>query len=375
MSHKPRIVVADFDSEEQTEGGIYLPPGDPYPELLVLAPVLEAAEVFTPGYGPPKVGLCHPDGFLYERHFEQRSTVLLPDRNIASRFAQIAKGAQATDDLRLVAAIKAFCHFLDILVEPSVAFHELAHKQGNDIANDELAWFQIADNGDAFAWFDYAFGKIDRIPSSAEQPCIDTHDLAFPLRRWRTNYIVALKIAELELTPMSNLRRMLTLLDWMHSDFIIAGPAAMLACIYFAPNSPPRKGLLKQLKSPDRQRALDGVKNAAWDVTHLSDFIKRVNDAQGESTRYLFASTDKTLHKMAKFLFDFGADGIWLESMVEGLSAWWPRSQAGQISERLARLMENASDPDRSDKSQQLQVTIDRMITQGEHFIVGSPHQ
>jgi hypothetical protein len=61
---------------------------------------------------------------------------MLPDRNIASRIAHIATGAPATNDLRLVAAIKAFCHFLDILVEPSVAFHELAHKQGSDIANE-----------------------------------------------------------------------------------------------------------------------------------------------------------------------------------------------------------------------------------------------
>ncbi|MEN3967499.1 hypothetical protein, partial [Mammaliicoccus sciuri] len=91
-----------------------------------------------------------------------------------------------------------------------------------------------------------------------------------------------------------------------------------------APNSPPRKGLLKQLKSPDRQRALDGVKNAAWDITHLSDFIKKVNDAEGGDTRYLFASADKTLHKMAKFLFDFGANGVNVAPMIEGLAAWWP---------------------------------------------------
>lgn len=229
-----------FDAEEELEGAILLQPGFPYHQLMALAPVLEAAGVFTPGYGPPPIGLCHPDGFLYARSFQSRSTILLPDRNIASRFAQIAKGAPATNELRLVAAIKAFCHFLDILVEPSVAFHELAHKQGNDIANEELAWFRIGDNGDAFAWFAYAIGEIDRIPASADQPRIGSHDLALPLRRWRRNYIVALKIAALELAPMPNLQRMLSLLEWMHSDFIVAGPAAMLACIYFAPNSPPR---------------------------------------------------------------------------------------------------------------------------------------
>jgi hypothetical protein len=370
MSRRGPVDLRGFDDEEELEGAIFLPPGFPYHELMALAPELEAAGAFTPGYGPPPVGLCHPQGFLYAHGFQGESTILLPDRNVASRIAQIAMGAPATNDLRLVAAIKAFCHFLDILVEPSVAFHELAHKQGNDIANAELGWFRIGDNGDAFAWFDYAIGKIDRIHSSGEKPRTDWHDLAFPLRRWRRNYIVALKIAELELSSLTNIQRMLSLLDWMHRDFIIAGPAAMLACIYFAPKSPPRKGLLKHLSSPDRKRALEGIKNAAWDLTHLSDFIKKVNEAQGKGTRYLFASTDKTLHMMAKFLVDFGADGVNVDPMVEGLSQWWTVDEASLIAERLALLLEDAAEPSRALNSPQSQGFIDGMTVRGENFVL-----
>ncbi|WP_374661824.1 hypothetical protein [Inhella sp.] len=358
------------DDDEQIERAIYLPPGFPYLELLTLAQVLEVAEVFTPGYGPPSAGLCHPMGFLYEHHFERRSTILLPDRNVASRFAQIAKGAQATDDLRQVAAIKAFCHFLDILVEPSIAFYELAQKQGNAVANEELAWFRIGDNGDAFDWFDYAIGEIDRIPPSTALPRIGSQELAFPLRRWRRNYIVALKIAELELSSIPNLQRMLTLLEWMHNDFIVAGPAAMLACIYFAPNSPPRKGLLKQLRSPDRQRALDGVRNAAWDITHLSDFIKKVNEAEGGSTRYLFASADKALHRMAKFLFEFSANGIRIERLIAGLAVWWPPNEAERIAACIVRLLDEASNSARAIHTAQRAGFIDHMIARGEEAIL-----
>lgn len=356
--------------DEDIEGALFLPPGFPYPELMALAPMLEAASVFTPGYGPPAVGLYHPNGFLYAHSLQGQSTILLPDRNIASRFAQIAMGKAATDDLRLVAAIKAFCHFLDILVEPSVAFHELGHKQGNDKANEELAWFRVGDNGDPFAWFDYAAGRIDRLPSPANGPSFGSLDLALPLRRWRRNYIVALKIAELELAGLTNLQRMLTLLDWMHKDFIVTGPAAMLACIYFAPNSPPRAGLLKRLHSPDRQRALDGVRNAAWDITHLSDFIKKVNEADGSGTRYLLASSDRAMHIMAKFLFDFGADGIHVDPMVDSLSAWWPIEQATVVAERLARLIDEASAPTRALNNPQPDGFIDDLTTRGEQAVL-----
>lgn len=370
MSRQGTIGQNGQDEMEYIEGALFLPPDFPYPELKALARVLEDAEVFTPGYGPPAVGLCHPNGFLYSHSLQGQSTILLPDRNIASRFAQIAMGKPATDALRLVAAIKAFCHFLDILVEPSVAFHELAHKQGNAKANEELAWFRIGDNGDAFTWFDYSIGRIDRVPPPAEAPLLDSHELAFPLRRWRRNYIVALKIAELELSELTNLQRMLALLDWMHNDFIVAGPAAMLACIYFAPNSPPRAGLLKSLYSPDRHRALEGVKNAAWDITHLSDFIKKVNEANATDKRYLLASNDKALHIMAKFLFDFSADGIHWDQMVHGLSAWWSRKQAIAISERLARLIEEADSPSRALNIPQSDGFIDEMTARGERIVL-----
>lgn len=355
---------------EEIESALFLPPGFPYPELKALARVLEDAGVFTPGYGAPAVGLCHPNGFLYSHSIQGQSTILLPDRNIASRFAQIAMGNPATDDLRLVAAIKAFCHFLDILVEPSVAFHELAHKQGNAKANEELAWFRIGDNGDAFTWYDYSIGIIDRVPPPSAVPLIDSYELATPLRRWRRNYIVALKIAELEISALTNLQRMLALLDWMHDDFIVAGPAAMLACIYFAPNSPPRAGLLKRLNSPNRHRALEGVKNAAWDITHLSDFIKKVNEENEKDVKYLLASNDKALHIMAKFLFDFGADGIHLDQMVDSLSTWWPVSQAIAIAERLARLIEEADSPSRALNNLQPDGFIDDMTARGERIVL-----
>lgn len=273
---------------EDVEGAVFLPPNFPYPDLLKLAELLEGADVLTSGYITPPVGLCHPDGFIYEKHFEDIKTILLPDRNIASRFAQIAKGAGVDESLRPVAALLAFAHFLDVEVEPSIAFHELAHKQGNGVANEELAWLRRADNGDAYALMDLALGRAERLIEVAPLSSIGDLDLAKPIRRWRRNYIVTLKIGELELAGLPHLDRMLALLDWMHRDFIVAGPAAMLACIYFAPNSPPRKGLLKQLQSPDRARAIEGAKNAAWDITHLSDFIKRVNEATDSSKRYEF---------------------------------------------------------------------------------------
>lgn len=357
---------SESGDEEAIERTLFLPADFPYPELLVLGELIEAADMLTPGYIPPPVGLCHPDGFIYETNFEGIKTVLLPDRNVASRFAQIAKGFVVEDVIRPVAALLAFSNFLDIEVEPSVAFHELAHKQGNLIANEELAWLRQADNADAHKKMDVALGRAERLTDLAPPTSTSTLDLAFPLRRWRRNYIVTLKIGELELAGLPHLDRILALLDWMHREFIVAGPAAMLACIYFAPNAPPRKGLLKQLQSADRMRAIEGAKNAAWDITHLSDFVHRVNEAADGSTRYLFASLDKNLHNIARGLFNFGADGFHQDYIDNELGRWWPQAHAHAIAERMTDMFESIKRPERA--AQRLQVTesVESLIRSGE---------
>lgn len=369
VDHNIFLVTPDDsepEGEELMEGALLFPADFPYQDLLELSKVIEAADILTPGYIPPPVGLCHPDGFIYERNFEGIKTVLLPDRNVASRFAQIAKGAVVNDVVRPVIALLAFSHFLDIEIEPSVAFHELAHKQGNEIANEELAWLRQADNANPHEKMDVALGRAESLVGLAPPQTIGELDLAFPLSRWRRNYIVTLKIGELELAGLPHLDRMLALLDWMHRDFIVAGPAAMLACIYFAPNSPPRKGLLKQLQSSDRSRAIEGAKNAAWDITHLSDFVHRVNVSVDEPTRYIFASLDRNLHRIARSLFDFGANGIRQDNIVDELSHWWPYAQAQTIGERLIDLFDCIDQPERKARRQQAVGFIDSLIHVGE---------
>lgn len=354
------------DGDEAIEGALLLPPDFPYSELVALGEFMEAADVLTPGYIPPPVGLCHPDGFIYGKNFEDIKTVMLPDRNVASRFAQIAKGVVVDDTIRPVAALLAFSHFLDIDVEPSVAFHELAHKHGNEVANEELAWLRQADNADAHEKMHVALGRTVRLVGLASPASVGDLDLAFPLRRWRRNYVVTLKIGELELAGLPHLDRMLALLDWMHRDFIVAGPAAMLACIYFAPNSPPRKGLLKQLQSADRTRAIEGAKNAAWDITYLSDFVHRVNESPDGSTRYLFASLDRNLHYIARCLFDFGADGIRQDNIIRELGKWWSQAHARAIAERMTGLFACIDQPERTARRPQVVAFVDRLINGGE---------
>lgn len=350
--------------------GFTILPGDfPYNDLCQIAEFLKKLDVFTPGYTSPGIGFYHPDGYIYAHHIENIRTVLLPDRNIVSRLAKIAQGELVDIHKQKAAAVLAFAQCLDIEIEPSIAFHELIPSQGNDLVLDELSWFRTADNGDVHEWIKIALGLKDRLPAGLPTP-VDAIDLTLPLRRWRRNYIAVLKIGELELSGKSHIEKILALLDWMYDDFILAGPAAMLACIYFAPNSPPRKNLLKQLRSQDRNKAIDGIKNAAWDVTHLSDFILKINNSLKDTEikiNYIFATLDEGLHTIANLLLE---NNNCADELATALGKWWPSNDAKKIAQTLYGNYQKARSPDWWTKQENSPNLISKFINNGEKTIL-----
>lgn len=309
-------------------------------DLLAVVEQLSGAGICVPGYIPPPVGLYHPHGFMFEHLVEEISTVLLPDRNVVSRLARLAQGFELKNDeqFRLAAGLLAFSQCLDIVVEPSIAFHELAHKQGNDEAHDELAWFRAADSARSTDLFDLALGRQDRLSGHYQAiEVADAVDLAQPIRSWRRNYVIALKMVELEQSVIARpVERVMSLLDWMRDDFVFGGPASLLASVYFAPKSPPKKRVFKDKNSADREAAISGVRNAAWDLTHLSEFVRRV-DAEGHKgkTRYLFASFDRHLRSIATLLIEHGTDRSEESALAVALSQWWDQRDAESIVSRL----------------------------------------
>lgn len=73
----------------------------------------------------------------------------------------------------------------------------------------------------------------------------------------------------------------------------------MFATHYLAPNSE-RSGLLKNLRSADRERALRGIRNASWDVTLLSEWIRRAGEQKQTNTLTLLCSLDRKLIDLAR---------------------------------------------------------------------------
>lgn len=318
-----------------------LDPRFPLDDVQAIGARLMASGALTPGFVAPGVGLLDVRAMLYAERIERIPTVLLPDRNVVTRMARIARdGGIGRDDppTRLALDLMAFCQAMNIGIEPGLAFQELAQVEGDEVANEELRWFRVADTGErATYWIDLAVGRADRLPALAPG-APEALQLSRPIHRWRCNYAAMLAATSLELdgalTPVQRFGR---LLDWMVEEFIVAGPAAMLCTKFLSPRAP-RGKLVKGFRSPDRDRALAGVRNAAWDVTYLSELTKRAQPGSYAKARCLFASADRALAELAPMLLiDANDASDYRHELAARLEAWW-----GSDADRVAGMLVDA---------------------------------
>ena len=304
-----------------------LDPRFPLDDVQAIGARLMASGALAPGFVAPGVGLLDVRAMLYAERIERIPTVLLPDRNVVSRMSRIAReGAIGRDDppTRLAVDLMAFCQAMDIGIEPGLAFQELAQVEGDEVANEELRWFRVADTGErATYWVDLAVGRADGLPPLAPEAS-EGLNLSRPLHRWRCNYAAMLAATALELDgTLTPVERFGSLLGWMVDEFILAGPAAMLCTKFLAPRAP-RSGLVKKFRSPDRDRALAGVRNAAWDVTYLSELTRRAQPGSYAEARYIFASADRALAEIAPLLLiDVEDASDYHRELAGRLEAWW----------------------------------------------------
>lgn len=174
----------------------------PVAEIEELSSLLEKMGYFIPGYQSPEVGLLNWESVIYEQCVDNLKFCIIPDRNIVTRIAAIARDGmpKKPDNVTSFSAkLMAYAQCLDINFEPAIAYHELASTQGNEKVYEELSWFRKADaGGQAKAWIDIAFGRrfhLDENNVTSEEK----RDFTYPLYHWRHNYLAALKIANLEL--------------------------------------------------------------------------------------------------------------------------------------------------------------------------------
>ncbi|MDX8449670.1 hypothetical protein [Mesorhizobium captivum] len=311
--------------EENLSVMMVFDPRFPFEDVKAICARLDASQSLVPGFIPALAGIMSVEALLFAEQIDQTTTIILPDRNLVSRMARVARNGVLRPldrPTQIAVDLMAVSQALNWDIEPSIAFHELAHQQGDEIANEELRWFRAADHGQANAWIDIAHGRANGLGSIKLGQSTD-FALAAPLHRWRRNYAIALRVAALELSQRTPFERTTALINWMVSDFIVAGPAALFAAMFLSPRAS-RAGMIKHLKSPDRARAVAGVQNAAWDITHLSDFVLRATSPSAAGKRFILGTADQALAEIGRLLI---SNSEHLEAVEQKLAVdiepWW----------------------------------------------------
>lgn len=356
----------------------YSVPVDPA-DLRAVAELLRAADVFTPSFCAPEVDLYDPVVYLQQTHRFATDTALRLDRNVFTRMLAVARGEPLSEAHRMAAAVVAFAQCAGVLIEPNMPLYEAAQRFGQAEAVGELALFRRADHADPAYWTDVALMRAERLAYLPQPGFVSTDDdepdFTMPLRRWRRNYVLCLKLAELELAGGDAAARFRRFVRWAYEDFIMGGPAITLAAHYLAPNAP-RKRLLKGLRSPDRHRAIDGIRNAAWDVTLISEWLLDI-EAQHERARLvLLTSLDTGVHRLARAVADpYREDEPPEGALREVLCRLWGDTVGARLADEVLASYGSLEAPGRRANSDPL-TTIEEYIERGEAIVTGwTPRQ
>jgi hypothetical protein len=270
----------------------------------------------------------------------------------------------------------AFAQCANALVEPNLALYEVAQTRGQSAAEQDHEKFRTADNLPTRGWTELALGRIGQMSEGYIQQAVvpgrgePAVDFSMPLRRWRRNYILALKLAVLELEGGNPEERMLRLISWMHRDFLLGGPAILLAAHYLAPNGS-RGGLIPGLRSQTRARAIEGLRNVAWDLTYLSDLLRREEEHDINDEVTVFATLDSGLRRVASSLvLPADADPNQIPSPASPFLSLWSPAAGQRIASHLALVQSLASDPARQLNREVAPTFIDDLIASLENRIL-----
>jgi hypothetical protein len=243
--------------------------------------------------------------FRREQTHHQTKIFALLDRNVLIDVLSIVRPAsegverECNERGKIGAAIMAFLQCSNILIEPCIALYE-----NPSVATDELKLFRQADNVETAIYSQLALGIIDKLPANLlprlnkPLPSVDFYQLLKGRQKFR---IAILKIAELDLSNLPPIQKIESFLRWSHEEFCFLAAPTLLAALHFTPHK--KSTILHNLRAIDRNKALQSIQNAVWDIQIIYEWSRRVKKHQEEKSFWLLCSRDAALKQIAQAFY------------------------------------------------------------------------
>lgn len=206
----------------------------------------------------------------------------------------------------------AFASCANAQIEPNLALYEGSASGAKKPWKRDLQIFHRADNIHPANWAALALGHAEqfdrRIPGKRlESDAAKRFNPSGKLRFYGFVYPIALKMATICISGGRPDKKMVELLDWMYYRWQLSAPATLLATRALS-QDPPRN-IFKNIGSKDRETALAGVQNAAWDLVYVTAWFDRIKSQDQASQLTVLCSRDRVLLKVAELLRSVSSTG------------------------------------------------------------------
>lgn len=314
---------------------------------------------------------------LLFRQFQEHtnsSLIAIFDQNLLNDVVEIISAALENrppqrKGIQVAAAAMTFLQAANAMIEPGIAIHE---KPDASRLRD-LQLFRCADEVDARSYADLALGRSASLrreelpPLPAEE---ERHDFSNKISGRSVHRICMLKIACLELEHKTPFERMKEYLRWSYEDFIFCAIPTLFACSHLCPNR--KKGVLKNTKSRDRERALQEIENALWDVQLIENWAKRACSEQHGSRSVILCSNDEALKRLAKLVCaPDGTNANKHKMITDHFVAYWGKTEGSTLAIIYLGYESRINDSSRSERKMPTEKYQDELAASLEKQLLG----
>jgi hypothetical protein len=275
--------------------------------------------------------------------------VLILDRNVLSLVLDLRSTRQRalTDDHKRAAAIMAFAIITGTHFNATVAVGETVRVNGVKSGQEDAALLGAMQNLAPGLYMDLVFGRAESIDHKEVDkeltPAIRQGAAGLEVDVWdrvRPQYGAALKLATL-LHPCKTedayFQAYIEYLRWCYEDFLFVAGGQIYGSMACGPKR--RKGMFKDLRSGVADDALDGVRNAAWDMRLVEHWSQEIKDGFGKSFIYL-STFDKPLLRCAqRFLAPFRSQAERIAHLGRAACEDWGERLGAEIHRQYLRYL------------------------------------
>lgn len=256
--------------------------------------------------------------FMYNHLVEKIDYFILLDRNILIYILSGYKESNPSAEYRDAVGLVAFCQFLEINFNISLAIHErVTNTIDIQSAAEEIDLFFKIDDSDLKELSNFALGIensftiCEKDVSHLKRKIFKWYEDYESLTEWKSIYLITLKIVKIYSSKKNKgFAGFVELIDWMQRDYRYS-----LVCIVFAIflfSSSRIKGQMKFKSSQGLQERKSQIVNMTWDL-YIMNYYFRQLQKKTDNEEFIVASNDIALRQVLKVALDVQNNSSTLE--------------------------------------------------------------